>query len=135
MRRENIPKAMMSIDFSGIGTDLVEIERIKKSIERQGEHLLRRLFTEKEIAYCQKFRESHERFAARFAAKEAIAKALGTGLGKDLQWLDLEILNDSSGKPYVDLSKSAKKRFSNPKILLSISHSKTHAIAVAFATH
>lgn len=70
-------------------------------------------------------------FAGRFAAKEAIAKALGTGFGAEVAWHDIEILGNELGKPEVYLSEAAKKRFKNPRILVSISHSTSHATAVA----
>lgn len=66
----------------GIGTDLIEIERVEASIERYGEKFLERIFTPGEIAYCRQKKGSGESFAARFAAKEAGAKALGTGISR-----------------------------------------------------
>jgi holo-[acyl-carrier protein] synthase len=115
----------------GLGTDIIEIERVRQSIERHGQHFLNRLFTQKEQDYCYKYKDPVPHFAGRFAAKEAIAKALGTGFGADLNWHDIEVLGDEHGKPVVHLTESAKKRFNTPHLLISISHSASHATAVA----
>ncbi|MBX7066011.1 MAG: holo-ACP synthase [Parachlamydiales bacterium] len=115
----------------GLGNDIIEIERIRQSIERHGQHFLDRLFSHKEQEHCLKFKDPAPHFAGRFAAKEAIAKALGTGFGSELSWHDLEILGDDHGKPVVHISQEAKKRFNNPNLLVSISHSASHATAVA----
>ena len=117
--------------IKGLGNDLIEIERIRKSIERHEAHFLNRLFTKKEQDYCCQFKDPVPSFAGRFAAKEAISKALGVGFGSTLSWLDLEILNDSRGKPVVHFLDTAMKEFQNPVVLVSISHSKGHASAVA----
>lgn len=118
-------------NLKGLGNDIIEIERVRQSIERHGQHFLNRLFTQKEQDYCYKFKDPVPHFAGRFAAKEAIAKAFGTGFGTDLSWHDVEILGDEHGKPEVHLTEAAKKRFSAPHLLVSISHSTTHATAVA----
>lgn len=115
----------------GLGNDIVEIERVRQSIERHGQHFLNRLFTQKEQDYCYKYQDSVPHFAGRFSAKEAVAKALGTGFGAELSWHDIEILVDEAGKPHVHLSEAAKERFRHPQLLVSISHSTTHATAVA----
>ena len=108
--------------IQGIGTDIIEIERIRESIEKYGSHFLDRLFTKKEQDYCKQHSNFATHFAGRFAAKEAISKALGTGFGKELSFLDLEILNEPSGKPIV------QKR---PNIHVSISHCESYAVAMA----
>lgn len=117
--------------IKGIGSDIIEIERIKRSISKLGKKFLEKLFTEQEIDYCQKHKLSQRHFAGRFAAKEAIAKALGTGIGEHLQWHDIEILNNSFGKPEIFLSKKAFERFNKPNLLISISHCKAYATATA----
>ena len=71
----------------GVGTDLMEIARIAQSIARFGDRFLRRVFTQREIEYCQRKKNAAESFAARFAAKEAGAKALGTGISHGVNWL------------------------------------------------
>ena len=119
--------------FLGLGTDIIEIARFQKSIKRSP-RMLERLFTEKELAYCQsKGKNQILHLAGRFTAKEAIAKALGNGFGKKISFLDLEILNDKTGKPTVCFSKKLKNNFPKAKILVSISHSKTVATATALA--
>lgn len=123
MTKDNNPR--------GLGNDIIEIERIRQSIDRHGQHFLNRLFTHREQDYCYKFKDPVPHFAGRFAAKEAIAKALGTGFGADLSWYDIEILGDEHGKPIVHLSEEAKTRLNNPRLLVSISHSTSHATAVA----
>ena len=113
----------------GIGTDLIEIERIKKAAEKNP-RFLDRILTQKEKDYCLK-KKSFDSIAARFAAKEAVAKALGTGFSC-FSFLDIEILNDSTGKPEVYLYNKAKKVYEEKKgqeILLTLSHSKGYALA------
>lgn len=117
--------------IKGIGNDIIEIERVAGSIERHGQHFLDRLFTAKEQVYCKKYKDPAPNFAGRFSAKEAIVKALGTGFGAQVQWHEIEILNDNLGKPLVKFSDSLKERFCNPTILISISHCKEYATAVA----
>lgn len=119
----------------GIGNDIIEIERMRKSIERHGQHFLNRLFTQREQDYCYKYKDPVPHFAGRFAAKEAIVKALGTGFGAQIQWHEIEILNDTLGKPLVFLSEAAQKHFESPTLLLSISHSEEYATAVALWAH
>lgn len=114
----------------GIGTDIIEIERIKAAIERRSLPFLTRLFTERELervkSASETFRAIH--LAGRFAAKEAVVKALGCGF-QGVDWKDIEIINDASGKPTVVLSEKIALRFNNPNLILTISHSKMHAVA------
>jgi holo-[acyl-carrier protein] synthase len=115
----------------GVGTDIIEIKRIEASITRFGQRFLDRLFTTNEQAYCLSHRDPHPRFAGRFAAKEAVVKALGTGFRDGISWLDIEILNDSQGKPSAILSPELQEAFNSPKIHLSISHCRDYATAFA----
>ena len=119
----------------GIGTDIIEISRIKSAMEKPGHSFLERVFSDKEIEYLQKNNLSLQSTAGNFAAKEAVMKALGTGLrGFKLQ--DIEVLRDELGKPYVVLSHNAKKIAEErniQKIHLSISHCKEYATAFAVA--
>lgn len=119
---------------NGLGTDIIEVQRIANSIERHGNRFLERLFTQEEINYCSKFRDFARHYAGRFAAKEAIVKALGTGISHEISWLDMEILNDERGKPFLNLSLKGKDLFGNPEIQLSISHCKEYAMAVALVS-
>lgn len=115
----------------GLGTDILEISRMRSSIERHGQHFLNRLFSQAEQDYCYKFQDPSPHFAGRFAAKEAIAKALGTGFGAHLAWHDIEIINDDLGKPVVHFSETIRKKHNNPHILISISHCTEYAMATA----
>lgn len=115
----------------GIGNDIIEVDRLQKSFDRQGQAFFDKLFTTREQQYCRQFQESMPHFAGRFAAKEAIAKALGTGFGARVEWHDIEVINDVLGKPVVFLSESLQKQFDQPQLLVSISHSTAYATAVA----
>lgn len=117
--------------MKGVGIDIIEIERVKKSLERHGNHFLNRLFTVKEQDYCLKFKDPGPHLAGRFAAKEAIVKAFGVGFGSQVHWHDIEILEDERGKPIAHFSKQVKENFQNPTMMVSISHSETNATAVA----
>jgi holo-[acyl-carrier protein] synthase len=83
----------------GSGIDLTEIGRIQKSMDRYGPRFLARVYTAAEQAYCLRKRNSAESFAARFAAKEAGAKALGTGINYGINWLEIEVVREPSGRP------------------------------------
>lgn len=104
-----------------LGNDIIEVERIKKAIERN-ESLKNNLFSNKEIEYCEKKKNKYESYSARFAAKEAYLKALGIGISSN-KLNNIEILNDNNGKPimYVDGEKIKGE--------VSISHSSKYAIA------
>lgn len=121
-------------EIRGIGNDIIEIDRIAKSIETYGNRFLKRIFTSNEISYCKKhLHKSQERFAGRWAAKEAVSKALGCGIGKKLGWKDIEITNTPEGEPLVRLTEKASSRFNHPSFKLSISHCKSYATAVVLA--
>lgn len=120
--------------IKGLGNDIIEVPRIEKIMLRYGPKFLDKVFTVTEQAYCLKYVKSSRHFAGRFAAKEAIVKALGTGFGKDVSFLDIEIVNDASGKPIVQLAPEVTKRLGNPQVHLSISHCNSYATAVAIVT-
>ena len=115
----------------GIGNDIIEIERIRKSIDSHGVRMLSRLFTEKEQDYCLKHKDPVPHFAGRFSAKEAVVKALGTGFGEHVSWLDIEILNEPSGKPGVHFSAELGKKLGGTTVLISISHCQLYVTAFA----
>lgn len=115
----------------GVGNDIIEIERIRDTLSRFGERILNRLLTPREKQYCLSMGDPAIRFAGRFAAKEAIAKALGCGFSKQLGWQDIEIINNEAGQPEVTLSPEANSRLGSPRVLLSISHCRQYATAVA----
>lgn len=117
----------------GLGTDLVEIVRLQRSIERFGERFLQRVFTKDEIAYCMSRRGFAESFAARFAAKEAGAKALGTGISRGVSWQELEVRRAPGREPKLHLSGRAAERASSigvSRISLSLTHTRDLAMAV-----
>jgi holo-[acyl-carrier protein] synthase len=114
----------------GCGIDIIEIDRIRESITRHGQHFLDRLFT-REQDYCLKHSDAAPHFAGFFSAKEAIVKALGTGFGEYAHWLEIEIVHDTLGKPTVQLSQTLQQHFHSPMIMISISHCKQYATAIA----
>jgi holo-[acyl-carrier protein] synthase len=121
----------------GLGTDMIEIARIERSLDRFGDAFLNRVYTAAEIAYCRaKIKTSAESFAARFAAKEAAAKALGTGISRGVTWRELEVLRAPGQRPTIHLSGRAAQlavRLGIRRLSLSISHSRELAIAVVVA--
>ena len=94
----------------GIGSDIVDVRRIERVIERHGERFLARIFTETERAKADGRARRFETYAKRFAAKEACAKALGTGLRAGVFWRDLGVVNLSSGRPTMELTGGALRR-------------------------
>ena len=123
-------------DVIGIGTDVTECLRIARMIERHGELFINRVYTPEEISYCQSRAQATQHFTGRWAAKEAILKALGTGWRRGISWRDVEIRNEAGGKPIVVVRGGAKEvveRLGIIKLLVSISHCRTYAIAFAMA--
>jgi holo-[acyl-carrier protein] synthase len=94
----------------GLGSDLIDIRRIEKTIERHGERFLGRIFTQLERAKSDKRAQRAASYAKRFAAKEACSKALGTGLRRGVFWRDMGVINLPGGKPTMKLSGGALKR-------------------------
>jgi holo-[acyl-carrier protein] synthase len=124
------------MEIVGIGTDIVECLRIGRMIEQHGELFLNRVYTEREVRYCQSRKRAVEHFAGRWAAKEAVLKCLGSGWRKGLCWTDMEVRNDPSGKPAIFLCGAAKESAQHLRItdiLLSISHCRAYATAYAVA--
>lgn len=120
--------------IKGIGIDIIEIDRIRRAIEKN-DKFIDRVFTVNEKKAFEEKNHSPQTIAGYFAAKEAVSKALGTGIS-NMQWKDIEILKDPSGKPYVRLYNNAENlaySMSIDKILISISHSRENAVALAIA--
>jgi holo-[acyl-carrier protein] synthase len=120
----------------GLGTDLIEIERIERSLTRFGESFLKRVYTPGEIAYCMKKKNAAESFAARFAAKEAGAKALGTGISRGVSWKEIEVRRQPGQRPELHLSGRAAEIAAGlgiRRLSLSLSHSRDLSIAVVVA--
>ncbi len=115
----------------GTGIDATDIERIAASIERYGDRFIHRVFTEGEIAYCRRKRDSMSSFAARFAAKEAAMKALGTGHSRGVFWKGIEVVR-RHGPPSLAFHDGAATRLQTlgaTSSFLTITHSKHLAVA------
>lgn len=116
----------------GIGIDIIEISRIKRSIEKFDKLFLNKIYTQTELDYCFSKKNKYQHFAARFAAKEAIAKALATGWSKGFRWKDIEIFNEKSGMPNVTLHGNLEKFLENDKSLkITMSHSEHYVTCFA----
>ena len=112
------------------GTDIIEISRIKDSIEDLGEHFLKRVFTDKEIKFCESKKvQKYEHYAARFAAKEAAFKAISWILNDkySVTWKDFEVENDKNGRPILNIYNMDLKSIES--IDISLSHCKNYAVA------
>lgn len=116
----------------GIGIDIIEIERIKSSIEKFEDRFLNKIYTKTELEYCLGKKNKYQHLAARFAAKEAIAKALQTGWSKEFRWKDVEIYNEKSGMPNVKLLGNLKDFLTSDKSLkITMSHSENYVTCFA----
>jgi holo-[acyl-carrier protein] synthase len=118
--------------IQGIGSDIIEIDRIRKVFLRHGDSFLHKILTPHEASYISSMHDPAPSLAGRFCAKEAVAKALGTGFGQYLDFHDIEILNNAKGKPIIYLSARSGLHFGHPKLHLTISHCKSYAIAVCY---
>ena len=117
----------------GIGTDLIEIERLGASVNRFGDRFLEKVFTPEEIAYCRAKKSWGESFAARFAAKEAGAKALGTGISRGVGWKEIEVRRSPGERPTLHWSGRAAERakaLGVARTALTLTHSRSMAMAV-----
>jgi len=123
----------------GIGIDIIEIDRIKKSVEKFGDQFLNKIFTKGELDYSLSKKNKYQHLAARFAAKEAIAKSLAGGDNKGFRWKDIEIYNEKNGLPQVRLNGDLRKFISNDKSLkITMSHSDNYVTCFAilyFSNH
>ena len=120
------------------GIDVIEVERIKKAIEDLGDSFLNRIYTEKEIQYCEDSKAmKYQHYAARFAAKEAVYKALSEFVNsrEDIIWKNIEVLNNECGKPYINVDKLRENisktvdNFTLESIDVSLSHIRDFAVA------
>jgi holo-[acyl-carrier protein] synthase len=114
----------------GIGVDIVDIKSFTRSFNKS-KRFRQRVFTEKEIKYCESKNNKYQHYAARFAAKEAVMKAIGTGWDKSIQWKQIEILNLENGRPVLLFYGKIKERMTenNSICYISLSHSETQSIA------
>jgi holo-[acyl-carrier protein] synthase len=111
-----------------IGVDIVDTDRIARSIDRFGDRFLKRVYTERELTYCDGRVDS---LAARWAAKEAVAKALGTGIG-EVSWREIEVVSNANGQPTLRLYGAAAglaTRLGIEEFAISLSHAKDYAVA------
>ena len=120
-----------------IGTDIIEISRVKDAIENIGNKFIEEIYTEKEIEYCEsKKNAKYHHYAARFAGKEAIYKAISNILENKfaISWKDVQILNDINGRPYIDiLNEKIKNQIT--QIDISISHCKEYAVSTVIINY
>lgn len=118
----------------GIGCDVIEVERVKGVLERQGERFMKRVFTEEERAYCLGMKYPWKHFAARFAAKEAVSKAFTTGIGAELGWTSVSVYHGARHQALVRLDEKGTallQQVGGTAVQISIAHSDTVAMAVA----
>lgn len=116
----------------GSGIDIVEVYRMRDAVKKWGDSFLKKIFTDREIAYSNSKKFACQHFAARFAAKEAVVKAFGEPKKYPIKWTEVEVLNDKEGKPVIIFHKDALKLKDLKKInsvILSMSHSKNYAVA------
>lgn len=112
------------------GVDIIEIYRIKESIENLKEKFINRIFTQKEIKYCEsKGKQKYQHYAARFSAKEAVFKAISELVDNkySVEWKDIEVIDDENGRPKINLINS--ENYNIESIDISISHCKEYAVA------
>ena len=122
----------MQVSVIGIGIDLVECDRIERSLDRFGEKFLRRVFTEGEIEYSMSMKFPARHLAARFAAKEAVSKAFGTGIGKAMGWRNIDVRKKKTGEPFLVFSGPAQELATKRGVtsaLITLSHTDHHAMA------
>jgi holo-[acyl-carrier protein] synthase len=114
----------------GIGTDVVDLDHFEYVVSRSRPGFLRRLFTEGEIAYCERFKDRFASYAAVFAAKEAFLKALRTGLAPGMRWTDVEVVHEKSGAPTIVARRLCAELLGDGRVHVSLSHSRRTAHAV-----
>ncbi len=120
----------------GIGTDIIECERITQMLEKHGQVFLTRVYTACEIEYCSGRKAADQHYAGRWAAKEAVLKALGTGWAHGIRWTDVQVVNQQGGKPNIELDGRAKEislQLGIREVMISISHCRNYAVAYATA--
>jgi holo-[acyl-carrier protein] synthase len=114
----------------GVGTDVVELDHFTGVVDRSSPGFLERLFTQREIEHCERFKDRMASFAAIFAAKEAFLKALRTGLAPGIRWTDVEILHEKSGAPRVVAHGRCVDLLAEGRAHVSLTHSRRSAAAV-----
>ena len=117
-----------------LGADVIEVERIRGVLVRQGDRFLARVFTEEERTYCFGMKHPHKHLAARFAAKEAVSKCFTTGIGAELGWKSVSVYHGARHQPLVRLDEKGQallREAGATGVLLTLSHTETVAMAVA----
>lgn len=118
----------------GVGTDIIECERIAKVFERQKDRFLKRVYTEGEQAYCLKMKNPVPHLAARFAAKEAVSKCFTTGIGDSLGWKSIEVVKGDREEPIIRLDEKGQEllhKLGGRDVLVSLSHTENYGLAFA----
>ena len=119
--------------IKGIGIDLVEIKRIKQSLQRYNYRFIKRVYTAPEIEYCESKVNKYQHYAVRFAGKEALFKAMGSGLRNGISWQDIEFINDELGKPQPNCGGKLAQLIDQlgvNRIFVSFSHTADFAVAI-----
>ncbi|HEX2852979.1 MAG TPA: holo-ACP synthase [Opitutaceae bacterium] len=118
----------------GLGCDVIEVERVRGVLQRQGEKFLERVFTDEERAYCSRMAHPHKHYAARFAAKEAVSKCFSTGIGAEFGWRSVSVYHGERHQPLVRLDAQGEallRTVGATHVHLTLSHTDTVAMAVA----
>jgi holo-[acyl-carrier protein] synthase len=118
----------------GLGADVIEVERIRGVMDRQGERFLSRVFTDEEREYCCRMAQPHKHLAARFAAKEAVSKCFTTGIGAELGWKSVSVYHGPRNQPLVRLDEKGQallREAGATDVILTLSHTDSVAMAVA----
>ena len=129
----NPPEIPQCSNVVGVGIDQIEVSRIRDSLEKHGDHFLKKIFSAVEQDYCKDKVDPAPCLAARFAAKEAAAKAMGTGFGPEFGWLDCEISNGEAGEPVLSFSEKGQsllKSKGGSRALISLTHLESVASAI-----
>lgn len=118
----------------GIGTDIIEVARIRSVMLRHGERFIDRILTDEERAYCCGMAHPHKHIAARFAAKEAVSKCFTTGISAELGWKSISVYHGPRHEPLVRFDEQGRKLLEHvgaTHVMLSLSHTDNYALAVA----
>ena len=118
----------------GVGSDIIEVDRVEGAFNRHGDRFLKRIFTTEERDYCFSMKKPFPHLAARFAAKEAVSKSFTTGIGRHLRWTSVSIYNKSRGQPLVRLDEKGLdllRKVGATDVLVTLSHTRIYANAVA----
>ncbi|MDZ7372475.1 MAG: holo-ACP synthase [candidate division KSB1 bacterium] len=114
----------------GVGIDIVEVERIRRAVERWGDRFLQRILTEEELRDCRARGQFYHSVAARFAAKEAFVKAIPGDTARSLPWHEFAVRSVASGRPLPELGERARRLVGHHRVYLSLTHAEAYAAAV-----